>query len=119
MFSINTISVSDSCVSCASSHCLRIVRTCGARRHRVVRASGSCVIRVLSCVVHTCRACCSHVCSRVVHTLSCCFTRRPHAMSRVSFAHCRVVSCVVNSHCLEALELIKLLIYLIDVSVID
>jgi hypothetical protein len=120
VFSINTISVSDSRVSCASSHCLRVVRTCGARRRRrVVRASGSCDIRVLSCIIHTCRVCCSHMCSRVVRTLSCCFARRPRAMSRVSFAHCRVVSRVVNSHCLEALELIKLLIYLIAVSVID
>jgi hypothetical protein len=38
VFSINTMSVSDSCESCASSHCLRAVRTCDARRHRVVRA---------------------------------------------------------------------------------
>ena len=50
MFSINTMSVSGFCVSCASSHCLRVVRMCGARRRHVVRASGSCcVARVVVC----------------------------------------------------------------------
>jgi hypothetical protein len=38
--------------------CLRVVRTCGACRRRVVWASGSCVIHVLSLVtshiVHAC-----------------------------------------------------------------
>jgi hypothetical protein len=48
VFSINTMSVSNSRESCASSHCLRVIRTCGARRRRVVRAYISCVILVLS-----------------------------------------------------------------------
>jgi hypothetical protein len=38
---------------------------------------------------------------------------------RMSFARCRVVSRVINSHQFESLELIKLLIYLTTVSVID
>jgi hypothetical protein len=37
----------------------------------------------------------------------------------MSFARCRVVSRVINSHQFESLELIKLLIYLTTVSVID
>jgi hypothetical protein len=41
------MSVSDSCDLCASSHCLCIVRTCGARRRRVDRAYSSCVILVI------------------------------------------------------------------------
>jgi hypothetical protein len=63
VFSINTMSVSDSHESCTSSHCLRAVRTCGARRHHVVHAYSSCVILVLSRVV---RACGSHALSHVV-----------------------------------------------------
>jgi hypothetical protein len=63
VFSINTMSVSDSCESCASSHYLRAVRTCDARRRRVVRAYSSCVIlacrvsfaRVVACHVRTSR----------------------------------------------------------------
>ena len=63
MFSINTMSVSDSCESCASSHYLRAVRTCDDRRRRVVRAYSSCVIlacrvpfaRVVACHVRTSR----------------------------------------------------------------
>jgi hypothetical protein len=62
VFSINAMSISDSCESCALSHYLRAVRTCGARRRRVVRAYSSCVILVLSCVVRACRACGSHAC---------------------------------------------------------
>jgi hypothetical protein len=38
---------------------------------------------------------------------------------RMTFARCRTVSRVVNSHRLEALELIKLLIYLTVISIID
>ena len=49
MFGINTMSVSDSCESCASSHYLRAVRTCDARCRRVVCAYSSCVI--LACRV--------------------------------------------------------------------
>jgi putative copper export protein len=41
------------------------------------------------------------------------------ARVRMLFARCRTVSRVVNSHRLEALELIKLLIYLTVVSIID
>ena len=44
---------------------------------------------------------------------------RDVARVRVSFAHYRAVSRVVNSHRLEDLELIKLLIYLIVVGIID
>jgi hypothetical protein len=38
------MSVSGFHVSCASSHCLCVVRTCRARRRHVVRVSGSCVV---------------------------------------------------------------------------
>jgi hypothetical protein len=86
VFSINTMSVSDSCESCASSHCLH---TCDARCHRVVRAYSSCVILVcrasfaravrtrrhtsfacVACATYSCRSPCrasSHV-SRVLMT---------------------------------------------------
>jgi hypothetical protein len=84
MFSIITIFVSDSRGSCALSHCLHVVRTCGARRRRVVRVSGSCVIRVLSYVV---RACCFACCSRVVHSL-CRVCPRPFVR----------VACAVSTH---------------------
>jgi hypothetical protein len=75
--------------------------------------------RVLPRVWFMCRVCCSHTCLRVVRTLSCCFVRHPRAMSRVSFASCRVVSRIVNLPRLESLVLIILLIYLIVVSVAD
>jgi hypothetical protein len=55
VFSINTMSVSDSRESCASSHCPRVVRTCGARRRRVVRAYSSCVILVFRASFTCCR----------------------------------------------------------------
>jgi hypothetical protein len=88
VFSINTKSVSDSCESCASSHCLHAVRTCGARRRRVVRAYSSCVILVLSRVVRACRACGSHVSSHDVWCVACatCTCRSPcHAsFARIS-----------------------------------
>jgi hypothetical protein len=76
VFSINTMSVSDSRESCASSHCLRAVRTCGAHRRRVVRALFSCghvsfarVTRAVrtrchtsfacvACAIYTCRSSC-------------------------------------------------------------
>jgi hypothetical protein len=76
VFSINTMSVSDSCESCASSHCLRVVRTCDARHRRVVRVYSSCVILALSCAVRTrCRMSCAYVAcvgasSRIVCALS-------------------------------------------------
>jgi hypothetical protein len=53
VFSINKMSVSDSCESCASSHCLHAARTCDARRRRVVRAYSSCIILALSRAVRT------------------------------------------------------------------
>jgi hypothetical protein len=53
VFSISTMSISDSCESCASSHGLRAVHTCGARRRRVVRAYSSCVILALTRAVRT------------------------------------------------------------------
>jgi hypothetical protein len=67
------MSVSDSRVSCASSHCLRVVRTCGARRRRVVRVLFVCCrtsFACVACAIYTCRLPCraSLVCiSRVDH----------------------------------------------------
>jgi hypothetical protein len=50
VFRINTMSVSDSRESCASSHCLCTVRMRRAHRRHVVRVSGSCcVARVIVC----------------------------------------------------------------------
>jgi hypothetical protein len=119
VFSINTMSVSDSCESCASSHCLRVVRTCGARRRRVVRAYSSCVILALMCAVRTrCRMSCAYVacvgasscivaryraactisraCSRVIHALFACRRHLLRAfMPRVSFM-CRATSTCDN-----------------------
>jgi hypothetical protein len=74
MFSTNTISVSDSRVSCASSHYLHVVHTCGARRRRVVRASfvlfrvSFVLFRVsrVSCVAHARR-------SRSVRVIKLCY----------------------------------------------
>jgi hypothetical protein len=72
VFSINTMSVSDSRESCVSSHCLRVVRTYGARRRRVVRALFSCCrasfARVTRAVRTRCRtsfacvACATYTC---------------------------------------------------------
>jgi hypothetical protein len=59
------------------------------------------------------------------HALSARATRRPRTKSRVVVHHSRIVfarrvlSCAVNSPRLGALMLIKLLIYLTDVSGID
>jgi hypothetical protein len=117
VFSINMMSVSDSCESCASSHCLRAVRTCGARRCRVVRVYSSCVILVLSRVVRACYTCSSHALSHVVYVrrvchlhmslalprivcaccFACCFARvitRYLHMSRVTTCHPHAKSCV-------------------------
>jgi hypothetical protein len=64
VFGINTMSVSDSCESCASSHCLRAVRTCGAHRRRVVRALFLCCHASIARGTRAVRTCC--------HTLSAC-----------------------------------------------
>jgi hypothetical protein len=84
VFSINAMSISDSCEPCASSHCPRAVRTCGTRRRRVVRAYSLCVIIVLSRVRirtrrHTLFACVA--CA----TYSCC------SPCRASFARCHML----------------------------
>jgi hypothetical protein len=100
------MSVSDSHESCASSRCLHVVHTCDARRRRVVRASGPCVIRALSRVVFACSAHCRVLFAHVVRV-------------RGRSARCRAISCAVNSHRLESLVLIKLLIYLTAVSITD
>jgi hypothetical protein len=62
----------------------------------LIRASFALVARGVSCVVA-------------------CYV----AYVRASGACCRVVSYIVNSSCVESLVLIKLLIYLIVVSVAD
>jgi hypothetical protein len=77
--------------------CLRVVRAWWARGRVLVRA-GSRIVR-----------------AGRAH----CFVCRQRAVSRVSFARCRVVSLVINSSRLESLVLIKLLIYLTVVSVAD
>jgi hypothetical protein len=69
-------------IACRHTSFACVVRTCGSRRRRDVRASGSCVIRVLS---RACRACCSHALPHVV-----CMRRVCHL--RVSLALPRVVS---------------------------
>jgi hypothetical protein len=58
VFSINAMSISDSCESCASSHCLHSVRTCDARRRRVVRAYSSFATRALPCALFRVSQCC-------------------------------------------------------------
>jgi hypothetical protein len=55
----------------------------------------------------------------VWHTMFRVSSARYVARVRASFARCRVVLRVVNSHRLESLELIKLLIYLTAVNVIE
>jgi hypothetical protein len=88
--SINVMSISDSCESCASSHCLRAVRTCGARRRCVVRAYSSCVILVLSRVIRACRACGSHASSHVVCVRLVCHLLMSLALSRIVRTYSRV-----------------------------
>jgi hypothetical protein len=72
VFSINAMSISDTCESCASSHCLHAVRTCDARR--VVRAYSSFVTRAcraLPCALFRVSQCCfASVVACAVHT--CC-----------------------------------------------
>jgi hypothetical protein len=72
VFSINAMSISDSCESCASSHCLRVVRMCDARRRRVVRVSSSFVTRAcraLPCTLFCVSQCCfASVVARAVRT---------------------------------------------------
>ena len=58
VFSINAMSISDSCESCASSHCLRVVCMHDARRRRVVRVSSSFVTRALPCTLFCMSQCC-------------------------------------------------------------
>jgi hypothetical protein len=83
------MSVSDSCESCVSSHCLRAVRTCGARRRRVVCAYNSCIILVLSRVarVRFARVVTRHLhASRVPLTHVARLTAHRSHVSRVSMA---------------------------------
>jgi hypothetical protein len=85
------MSVSDSRESCASSHCLRAVRTCGAHHRRVIRAYSSCVILVLSHVVRTCHACGSHALSHVVCVHRVCHLHMLLALPRIvrTYLACR------------------------------
>jgi hypothetical protein len=62
----------------------RSVRTYGTRRRRVVRASGSCVIRMLSRAV---RACCLHALSHVVCVRRVCHLHMSLALPRVVSAN--------------------------------
>jgi hypothetical protein len=91
VFGINTMSISDSCESCASSHCLRAVRTCGARRRRVVGAYNSCIILVLSRVDRAWHACGSHVLSHVICMRRVCHLRMSLALPRIvhTYLACR------------------------------
>jgi hypothetical protein len=92
----------------ASSRCQLAVRTCGARRRRVIRMSGS---ALFTC----CRACCntsfahaiSRVVSCVVRVSSTCYVVCARASStryvvcvRAPFTH---VACVVRVHFLNCL----------------
>jgi hypothetical protein len=85
------MSVSDSRESCASLHCVRDVRTCGARRRRVVRAYSSCVILVLSRVDRAWHACGSHALSHVVCVRRVCHLRMSLALPRIvhTYLACR------------------------------
>jgi hypothetical protein len=96
---------------CVSSHVTRAVCTCGPRRRRVVRVYSSCVILVLSRVVHACRACGSHASSHVVcvrrvcHlllSLLCCasFARisRVDDSGRTTSAHDNKLFSLTNTH---------------------
>ena len=69
------MSVSDSCVMRASSHCLHAVRTCCARR--VVHASGSCVILLLSHIACVRRVCHLHVSLALPRVISVYLACRP------------------------------------------
>ena len=109
VFRINTMSISDSCESCASSHCLRVVRTCGARHRRVVRAYSSFVTLVLSRVrfarVVTCRPRASRVPLTHVARLA---AHRSH-VSRVSVARvARRLLVIINCYLLRTITLIML-----------
>jgi hypothetical protein len=113
VFSINATSISDSCESCVSSHCLRAVRTCGAHRRRVVRAYSSCVILVLSRVV---RACGSHVSSHVVCMRRVCHLLMSLALPRIvrTYLACRRhgsrrLLVIINCYRLRTLTLIMLI----------
>jgi hypothetical protein len=88
VFSINTMSVNDSCESCASSHCLHTVRTCDARHRRVVCAYSSCVILVCR-VSRVVRVCGSHASSHVVSMHRVC-----HLL--MSLALPRIVACILR-----------------------
>jgi hypothetical protein len=95
VFSINAMSISDSCESCASSHCLHAVRTCGARRRLVVRVYSSFVTLVLSRVRFTrvtrcLRASRVFACRRII--LFACCLRVVDFPSRVRAAHLGHVS---------------------------
>jgi hypothetical protein len=66
VFRINTMSVSDSRESCASSHCLCTVHMRRAHRRHVIRASGlCCVARVIVCRLRASRVLFAHVVARL------------------------------------------------------
>jgi hypothetical protein len=119
VFSINTMSVSDSCESGASSHCLRTVRMCGARRRCVVPAYSLCVILALSRAIRTCcRISCAYVacvgasscivaryraaytisraCSRAIHALFACRRHFLRAFVPRVWFMCRATSACDN-----------------------
>jgi hypothetical protein len=100
VFGINAMYISDSCESCASSHCLHAVRTCGARRRLVVRVYSSFVTLVLSRVrfarVTRClRA--SRVSARRRIILFACYLSVVDFSSRVLAAHLGRVSRAVHA----------------------
>jgi hypothetical protein len=110
VFSINTMSISGSCESCASSHCLRTVHTCGTRRRRVVRAYSSFVALVLS-RVRFARVVtrCLRV-SRVPLTQVARLTAHRSHVSRVSVARvARRLLVIINCYRLRTLTLIMLI----------
>ena len=91
-----------------------------ARRHavctlftRVTLVVDVLFVRLVRALFARCRA--SFL--RVVRIAACC--SRMSCVSARRSARCRAISCVVNSHRLESLVLIKLLIYLTAVSVTD
>jgi hypothetical protein len=70
---------------------LRAVRTCGARRRRVVRAYRSGVILVLSRIVRACHTCGSHALSHVVCVRRVCHLHMSLALLRIvrTYPACR------------------------------
>jgi hypothetical protein len=104
VFSINTMSVSDSRESCASSHCPRVVRTRGARCRRVVRALLSCcrasfarAVRTRRHTLFSCVACATYSCRSPCRTS---FARisRIGGMGRTTFARDNKLLSLTNTH---------------------